>query len=73
MLSKAISVNTTLVSALRPAALAQNVIRDQQRQNPASFLNPYKKDMELAAEEINAAGGVNGKQLSSSHEMTTLR
>ena len=29
----------------------------------AAFLEPYKKGMELALEEINAAGGVNGRQL----------
>jgi branched-chain amino acid transport system substrate-binding protein len=28
-----------------------------------AFLEPYKKGMELAIEEINAAGGVNGKKL----------
>ncbi|NYT61995.1 ABC transporter substrate-binding protein [Alcaligenaceae bacterium] len=28
-----------------------------------AFLGPYKKGMELAVEQINAAGGVNGKQL----------
>ena len=28
-----------------------------------AFLEPYKKGMELAVEEVNAAGGVNGKKL----------
>ena len=28
-----------------------------------AFLEPYKKGMELAIEEVNAAGGVNGKKL----------
>lgn len=28
-----------------------------------AFLDPYKKGMELAVEEINAAGGVNGKKV----------
>src|SRR5262245_55719613 len=28
-----------------------------------AFLEPYKKGMELALEEINAAGGVNGRKL----------
>ncbi len=28
-----------------------------------AFLEPYKKGMELAVEEVNAAGGVNGKML----------
>ena len=29
----------------------------------AAFLEPYKKGMELALEEINAGGGVNGRKL----------
>src|SRR5947209_3705267 len=29
----------------------------------AAFLEPYRKGMELAIEEVNAAGGVNGKKL----------
>ena len=76
LLSKATFVNTTLCSALRTAALAlsvaalpayaQNVIKigeiNSYKAQPA-FLDPYKKGMELAVEEINAAGGVNGKQL----------
>ncbi len=75
-LSKATFVNTTLRSTLRTAALAlsvaalpafaQNVIKigeiNSYKAQPA-FLDPYKKGMELAVEEINAAGGVNGKQL----------
>ena len=72
-------MNTTLRSALRTAALflsvaalpvlpvmAQAVIKigevNSYKAQPA-FLEPYKKGMELAVEEINAAGGVNGKQL----------
>jgi hypothetical protein len=76
LLSKAPFVNTTLRSALRTAALAlsmaampafaQNVIKigeiNSYKAQPA-FLDPYKKGMELAVEEINAKGGVNGKQL----------
>jgi branched-chain amino acid transport system substrate-binding protein len=79
MLSKATFVNTTFASALRTAALAlsvaslpvlsvmaQNVIKigeiNSYKAQPA-FLDPYKKGMELAVEEINAKGGVNGKQL----------
>jgi branched-chain amino acid transport system substrate-binding protein len=46
--------------------MAQNVIKigevNSYKAQPA-FLDPYKKGMELAVEEINAAGGVNGKQL----------
>ena len=65
-----------LATTLRTAALAismatlpafaQNVIKigeiNSYKAQPA-FLDPYKKGMELAVEEINAAGGVNGKQL----------
>ena len=69
-------MNNTLRSTLRTTALllsmaalpafAQNVIKigeiNSYKAQPA-FLDPYKKGMELAVEEINAAGGVNGKQL----------
>jgi branched-chain amino acid transport system substrate-binding protein len=45
---------------------AQGVIKigeiNSYKAQPA-FLEPYKKGMELAVEEINAAGGVNGKKL----------
>lgn len=45
---------------------AQDVIRigelNSYKTQPA-FLEPYKKGMELALEQINAAGGVNGKKL----------
>jgi branched-chain amino acid transport system substrate-binding protein len=47
-------------------ALAQGTIKigevNSYKAQPA-FLEPYKKGMELAVEEINAAGGVNGKKL----------
>jgi branched-chain amino acid transport system substrate-binding protein len=76
LLSKATVVNTTLRITLRTTALAlslaclpafaQNIIKigeiNSYKAQPA-FLDPYKKGMELAVEEINAAGGVNGKQL----------
>jgi branched-chain amino acid transport system substrate-binding protein len=49
-----------------PLAQAQSVIKigeiNSYKAQPA-FLEPYKKGMELAVEEINAGGGVNGKQL----------
>ncbi len=49
-----------------PAAQGQNVIKigelNSYKAQPA-FLEPYKKGMELAIEEINAKGGVNGKKL----------
>lgn len=45
---------------------AQDVIKigelNSYKAQPA-FLGPYKKGMELAVEQINAAGGVNGKSL----------
>lgn len=48
------------------AAHAQGVIKigeiNSYKAQPA-FLEPYKKGMELAVEEINAAGGVNGKKI----------
>ncbi len=47
-------------------AWAQNVIKigevNSYKAQPA-FLEPYRKGMELAVEQINAAGGVNGKKL----------
>ncbi|KQP23128.1 ABC transporter substrate-binding protein [Pseudorhodoferax sp. Leaf267] len=57
-------------SALALAALipahAQGVIKigeiNSYKAQPA-FLEPYKKGMELAVDEINAAGGVNGKKI----------
>jgi branched-chain amino acid transport system substrate-binding protein len=54
------------VAAMALAAHAQGVIKigevNSYKVQPA-FLEPYKKGMELAVEEINAAGGVNGKKL----------
>ena len=55
----------TLATALVPAH-AQGVIKigeiNSYKAQPA-FLEPYKKGMELAVEEINAAGGVLGKKI----------
>jgi branched-chain amino acid transport system substrate-binding protein len=52
--------------ALLAPAHAQGVIKigelNSYKAQPA-FLEPYKKGMELAVEEINAAGGVNGKKI----------
>ena len=54
----------SLVWGLAPA-MAQSVIKigeiNSYKAQPA-FLEPYKKGMELAVDEINAAGGVNGKK-----------
>jgi branched-chain amino acid transport system substrate-binding protein len=55
-----------LALSLMPAAQAEGVIKigevNSYKVQPA-FLEPYKKGMDLAVEEINAAGGVNGKKL----------
>ena len=54
------------VLACGPVVWAQGVIKigeiNSYKAQPA-FLEPYKKGMELALEEINAAGGVNGRKL----------
>ena len=55
----------SLATALVPAH-AQETIKigeiNSYKAQPA-FLDPYKKGMDLAVEEINAAGGVNGKKI----------
>jgi len=54
------------LAAALTSAYAQSVIKigeiNSYKAQPA-FLEPYKKGMELALEEINTAGGVNGKKL----------
>ena len=49
-----------------PTVYAQGTIRigevNSYKAQPA-FLEPYKKGMELAVEELNASGGVNGKKI----------
>lgn len=53
-------------SALTTAAQAQDVIKigevNSYKAQPA-FLEPYRKGLELAVDQVNAAGGVNGKKL----------
>ena len=49
--------------ARRDGAIHHQDRRDQQLQGAATFLEPYKKGWELAQDEINKAGGVNGKKL----------
>ena len=55
----------SLAAAAALPAHAQGVIKigevNSYKAQPA-FLEPYKKGMELAVEEINAAGGVGGKK-----------
>jgi len=62
-------IQATVTAVLAFAALsthAQSVIRigeiNSYKAQPA-FLEPYKKGMDLAVDEINAAGGVDGKKL----------
>jgi branched-chain amino acid transport system substrate-binding protein len=54
------------VMAFVATAQAQGVIKigevNSYKAQPA-FLEPYKKGMELAVEEINASGGINGKKV----------
>jgi branched-chain amino acid transport system substrate-binding protein len=56
----------TVALACSAAAQAQATIKigevNSYKAQPA-FLEPYKKGMELAVEEINAAGGLNGKKV----------
>ena len=57
---------TVGISLFSPLVFSQSVIKigeiNSYKAQPA-FLEPYKKGMELAVEEINAAGGINGKKL----------
>ncbi len=57
---------TTVMLGVSPLALAQDTIKigeiNSYKAQPA-FLEPYKKGMELAVEQINAAGGLNGKKV----------
>ena len=56
----------SLVARPRPARTRRATIKigeiNSYKAQPA-FLDPYKKGMDLAVEEINAAGGVDGKKL----------
>src|SRR6476660_1208711 len=56
----------SLAAGLSLQAFAQQTIKvgelDSYKSQPA-FLDPYKKGWEMAVEEINAKGGVNGKKL----------
>lgn len=63
---KMLGAMTLLGLASLGAAHAQGVIKigeiNSYKAQPA-FLEPYKKGMELAVEEINASGGINGKKV----------
>lgn len=59
------AVAATILGAALPAAAAEPIKIGEinsYKSQPA-FLEPYKKGMQLAIDEINAAGGVNGRQL----------
>jgi branched-chain amino acid transport system substrate-binding protein len=56
----------SLFASLAAPVAAQDVIKigevNSYKAQPA-FLEPYRKGMELAVEQVNAAGGVNGKKI----------
>ena len=63
------ATNAVLIAAAlcaAPGAHSQGIVRigeiNSYKAQPA-FLEPYKKGMELAVEQINAAGGLNGKKV----------
>ena len=62
----AATVATVAMAAASSVALAQGAIKigevNSYKAQPA-FLEPYKKGMELAVDEINAAGGINGRKI----------
>src|SRR5690606_18255081 len=57
---------TCVLATILGVAHAQDVIRigelNSYKTQPA-FLGPYRMGMELAIEQVNAAGGVNGRKL----------
>ncbi len=61
-----LSMLALTVSMAAPSAAQQKPIRigeiNSYKAQPA-FLEPYKKGMELAVEQINAAGGINGRKI----------
>lgn len=63
---KMLLAGVALGVSLMGAAQAQDTIRigeiNSYKAQPA-FLEPYKKGLDLAVEEINAAGGINGKKI----------
>ena len=61
------AITLALVAVLStPAAQAQSTVRigeiNSYKAQPA-FLEPYKKGMDLAVEEVNASGGIDGRKL----------
>ena len=63
---RTLALAAVAAATLSLVAQAQGVIKigevNSYKAQPA-FLEPYKKGMELAVEEINAAGGINGKKV----------
>ena len=63
---RTLALAAVAAATLALVAQAQGVIKigevNSYKAQPA-FLEPYKKGMELAVEEINAAGGINGKKV----------
>ncbi len=61
-----LSMLALTASMVAPSAAQQKPIRigeiNSYKAQPA-FLEPYKKGMELAVEQINAAGGINGRKI----------
>lgn len=60
------SLMFTAVSGMAVTAAAQNTIKIGEINSykaQANFLEPYKKGMDLAVEEVNAAGGLLGKKI----------
>lgn len=62
----ALSTSLAIATGFATQASAQNTIKigelNSYKSQPA-FLDPYKKGMEMALDEINAKGGVLGKKL----------
>ena len=66
MQRRTLALAAVAAASLSLVAQAQGVIKigevNSYKAQPA-FLEPYKKGMELAVEEINASGGINGKKV----------
>lgn len=65
-LKKSVATAVLCMSMVAGVASAQETIKigelNSYKTVPA-FLEPYKRAWELAVEEVNAAGGINGKKL----------
>src|SRR5690349_6281484 len=62
-LSAACAAALTVSSAIAAQAQTIKIGELNSYKSQPAFLEPYKKAIELAIEEVNAAGGVNGKKL----------